>query len=100
MSLKGRDFNDLELQPRSIREGDPNERKAWIYEQNERWKIVDECDQCGRPLVAEEVVSHRMNHVPELLRPLARDMVRLTPEQRVELMRLFSSRTGKLAGAE
>lgn len=65
-----------------------------------RFRVVGVCRECGRELVAEEVVPHRLNHVPESIRGLARDVAALPPEKRLELFALFNRRTGKLEGAE
>jgi hypothetical protein len=94
MSIKGLDFDTIA--PRSL----AGERRAqWVAENNKRWAIVGQCMECGRDLVAEEVVPHRLNHVPDRLRSLARDVAALPIETRLELFGLFT-RSGKLKDAE
>src|SRR5687768_16790707 len=52
--------------PPSLRPGGrlhgPERLQSWLDEQNARWKIVETCRQCkpSRPLVAEEVLPHRL----------------------------------------
>ncbi len=79
----------------ALREGrrySPDAVNAWIAEQTERWKLVAVCHVCkpNRPLVAEEVQPHALMHVPEHLRPMARDLARMDEPDRKEILDLFS----------
>lgn len=103
--LKGHDFpDDSPFIPTALRPGGrahtPERLRAYQDQQRERWKIVSICKACGRELVAEEVDPHRLNHVPERLRAYARDLAALTPDDRLELFRVFNRRTGALLEIE
>lgn len=101
-SPKGHDFGDdcsgagyCKFSPVVMRPGQrrhtPELYQAWVDAQTERWKIVATCTRCRphRPLVAEEVETHRLNHVPEAIRSIARDLARLDPAQRRDVLDLF-----------
>lgn len=62
-----------------------------LAELNERWRIVGECSECGKPLIAGELEQHYLNaHFPPRLRHIARQLVDLTTEERAEILGLFT----------
>jgi hypothetical protein len=99
--LKGHVFTeDSPLVPQSIKDGGLDALEAHLAAENERWRIVQECSFCGEGLIAEERVGHRMVHVTDQLRGIARDLALLTPEQRIEVFEVFDAGTGKILGFE
>lgn len=58
-------IDDLRI-PRSIRENSrwSQERKqAWVDAENEKWRVVETCENCGKELIALEVEPHKFSHV-------------------------------------
>ena len=100
-TLKGHDFSDAcggaacAFMPAALRPGgrahSPERVAAWAEEMAARWSFVETCEACGRELVAEEAAAHRLAHVPEPIRSLARDLAALPRDQRTALLGLFGT---------
>jgi methionine salvage enolase-phosphatase E1 len=110
-SVVGHDFRDgcgasgvCRFVPAVLRPGGrrhtPEALEAWIAAHEVRWRVAATCAECGEELVAEEVVAHRLGHVPEGVRSLARDLTALPIGDRLAFLGLFDRKSGKLSGAE
>lgn len=100
-SLKGHEFTpDSPLVPQSIKDGPPDQLTIYLADETERWRVVRTCDICGEVLVREELEPHRLAHVPDDLRGIARDLASLTSAQRLVVIGLFDTSTGDLLGTE
>lgn len=89
-TMKGHVFDPEkpESMPTFIRRKGMEEQKRWAARETERYTVVELCKTCGRALIAEEVLAHRLNHVPTHLRPLARMIADLNAEDRAELLKI------------
>jgi len=66
------------------------QQQDWVAEFNTRWAIVDTCETCKGPLIADELISHRMKHVPDAYRPVLRMLFDFPPDQRAAIMALLT----------
>lgn len=88
-SLRGHVFDpqDEDSMPGFARRMSPEQREAWATAETERMRIAANCEECGLPLIAEEVLAHYMNeHVSSRNRALVRTVMARTPEQRDEVL--------------
>jgi hypothetical protein len=60
----------------------------WAERETQRYRIVEHCKMCKRPLIAEEIQAHKLNHIPYTLRPLARMLLNFPPKTLAELFKL------------
>lgn len=51
-----------------------------------RYEIVETCKECGELLIAEEILAHKMNHVPSTIRHLVRTLMAVSPKIRSEIL--------------
>lgn len=89
-SLKGHTFdvNKPESLPRYLRAlNNPNEQLRQAMALNDRYRIVDTCNECGHVLIAEEVAAHRMDHVPSKLRAFVRTLMAVPEEDRQQIIK-------------
>lgn len=102
VKLKGPQFTGPDDQHlmQSVRALTPVKRQAWWTEYVERWRVIGTCQFCGEDLIQEELAAHRLKHVEDALRPLARLVARQPREQRLKLMHLYCRTCGALLGAE
>jgi hypothetical protein len=94
-TLKGHvfDVNNPESLPTFVLRMSPEKQAAWAEKETQRYAIVERCKVCKRPLIAEEVQAHKLNHFPYQVRPLARMLVELNPKARTELLKLIKEVT-------
>lgn len=85
MTWKGHSFV-AEDAPVSIRQGDPAALEAWCAENTARYAIVHHCPHCGEPVVAEEIIGHRLIHTTDNARAVIRSVLAMTPEEIAEVV--------------
>lgn len=87
-SLKGHVFdrNNPDSLPRYLRQGMHPDVDAEVKRLNERYRIVENCPECGAALIAEEVQAHAENHIPARLRALVRTVMSASKEDRKEVL--------------
>lgn len=57
-------------------------RELEATQMNERYAIVEHCKICKEPLIAEEVLAHKMNHIDGTIRHWVRTIMALNAETR------------------
>lgn len=89
LSLRGHVFDPAkeDSMPGFARRMTPEQQEAWATAETERMRIVANCQECGRPLIAEEVQAHYTNrHVSSRNRALVRTIMARPAEQRDEVL--------------
>lgn len=58
-------FNGIDDQriPLSIRRRPVEAVRVWVDAENEKWRVVETCENCGKELIALEVEPHKLAHV-------------------------------------
>lgn len=93
MTWTGHKFDGSELS--RTRRGKMSEEQvaAWAAEQTDRFRIV--ATHKKRPLIAEEIDQYTINQMSDAVRPVAGMMLRLTDEERAEIVASFDA-SGRL----
>lgn len=60
----------------------------------ERYRVLEDCKECSRPLIAEEVLAHKMNHLPDRVRSLVRTVMAADVDVRDETIAALAALTG------
>jgi hypothetical protein len=92
--MKGRQFDGIDdpQLPRLVRQQDEAIRTAWVDAYNARFATVEVCADCGRDLIAEEVIAHHINHLRPRTRVLARMFEDADQETQAELLSYLATR--------
>ena len=95
-TLKGHVFDPAvdSSMPTFTRFWSPERREREAKEMTERYRIVESCDVCHEPLIAEEVLAHKMNHVPSRIRAQVRTVMAMEPDDRKSLLQAVHSLEG------
>ena len=95
-TLKGHVFDPevADSMPTFARSWSQERREREAKEMTARYKIVETCDVCHEPLIAEELLAHKMNHVPSKIRAMVRTVMALEPSDRKAVLETVRSLEG------
>lgn len=89
IGLKGHtiDLDNIDSVPTWFSRWPIEKQKREAVAFNDRYKVVETCGTCTEPLIAEEVLAHKMAHVPSRSRAFVRTIMALPVDIRDETLK-------------